>query len=186
MKKIGILITALVLACGLSANNFSADKQYSKESRSKHKEQKNADVEKQYKATANMLDSMSFVLEANTLRNQIGNMLQVSSTLNFIMVDSAQAVIQVGNNTRIGANGVGGVTAKGRISDWKLIKNDKRKTFTLSMSVMTPIGFYDVIMYVSADGNATAILSGLGPGKLTYDGQLKPLAESRVYEGRSL
>lgn len=185
MKKTGILTIILIFAAGLSVSAAAADKNGT----IKHdtvNEKKNNKTELEYKATTNMLDSMSFVLEAYNLRDAWGNMAIVPSTLNFIMVDSSIAVIQIGSNSRIGPNGVGGVTAKGTVSGWRLQKNSKHKSFTVFMTITTPIGIYDVNMFVSANGKATATISGLSRGKLIYDGDLVPLSESRVYEGRSL
>ena len=133
-----------------------------------------------------MLDSMQFVLEANTLRDVRGNIVNVTSNLNFIMMDSSLSVIQIGSNNRLGANGVGGVTAKGSVSKLNVTKNDKQKSFTVSWSLMSPIGMYDVTMFVSANGTASATLSGITPGRLYFDGNLVPLTQSKVYEGRSL
>jgi len=186
MKKLGIFLTAIVLASGLLAQDFSANNQSSKDKRARLKEQRNAEIAMEYAATSNMLDSMSFVLEAYNLRDEWGHLVTVPSNLNFIMVDSTKSVIQIGSNTRLGANGVGGVTAKGTVSNWKLIKEEKHKSFTLFMTVSTPIGIYDVSMFINADGNVTATISGINPGKLIYEGALVPLANSRVFEGQSI
>jgi hypothetical protein len=174
MKKSGLLIMAFMFTCGLLLQAQNKD------------EQRKAKEDAEYKTTSNMLDSMSFVLEAYTLRDQWGNIANVSSSLNFIRVDSTQAVMQIGSNSRIGPNGVGGVTAKGRVSKWKLDKNEKRKSFTLNFTVISPIGIYDILMFINSNGNATATISGLDPGKLIYNGNLVPLSQSRVYEGQSL
>jgi len=180
MKKIVIfMISALVITGGI----FAQDK---KDDKAAKKEQRKANIAGEYALTSAMLDSMQFVLEANTLRDVRGNVSNVSSTLNFIMVDSSTSVIQIGSNTRIGANGVGGVTAKGSVSKWQVSKNDKQKSFTVSWTLMSSIGIYDVTMFVSADGTANATLSGITPGRLYFDGNLVRLSQSRVYQGRSL
>jgi hypothetical protein len=130
-----------------------------------------------------MIENRNFVLEANYLGNQRGNRIVVNSTFNFIRVDSIKAVIQVGSDTRLGYNGVGGITTEGEITGWKLDKNFKKKSFYLSMSVITNLGIYDIRMDVDASGNATAYLSGLQRGQLIYEGNLVPIEESRVYKG---
>ena len=86
----------------------------------------------------------------------------------------------------MGANGVGGVTAKGKIVRWKVKKNEKNKTFNVSMGVSTPIGSYDVDFSISPTGNATAWLTGIYGGRLTFEGDLVPIEESGVYEGWSI
>jgi uncharacterized protein YdeI (BOF family) len=180
MKKIVIL---MILVLAIAVGTFAQDNKESKETK---KEQKKAVLDGEYAATSAMLDSMQFVLEANMLRDARGNLANVTSNLNFIMVDSSTSVIQIGSNSSLGSNGVGGTTAKGSVSKWKVDKNDKKKSFTVSWTLMSSIGIYDVIIFVSADGTANATLSGITPGRLYFDGTIVPLAKSRVYEGRSL
>jgi hypothetical protein len=148
--------------------------------------ERKAEAEQKYAKTANLIDSMKFVLEANYLDNQRGNRIIVPTALNFIKVDSSDVVLQVGRNTGMGTNGVGGATAEGTISRYKVTKNDRNKSFDIVMNVSTNIGSYDVLMNVSSDGNARATISGMYPGKLVYEGDIVSLDESRIYKGRSL
>lgn len=149
------------------------------------KQQKKAQDEQKYIRTGELLDSMKFVLEADYLDNQRGTRVIVPNTLNFIMVDSTNAVLQIGRNTGIGRNGVGGTTAEGIISKYQVTKNEKRKTYDVRMNVNTNIGNYDVFMMVAADGSARATLSGLYPGKLVWDGDIVSLEETITYQGRT-
>jgi hypothetical protein len=73
-----------------------------------------------------------------------------STTINFIMLDSAQIVMQYGSGTGIGAKGVGGATAAGRVTRWELHANDRKQTIDIRISAHTPIGSYDIYLY--ADG----------------------------------
>ena len=130
-----------------------------------------------------MLEGKDFVLEADYLANKIGDRVPVTSSLNFISVDSSVSVLQIGRNTGIGFNGVGGVTAEGKITRYKLQTDTKRKSFYLSYSVTTAIGSYDINMSVGADGYASATLSGTTSGQLTYTGYLVPVENSSVYKG---
>lgn len=148
-------------------------------------ERKKAEAEKEYQLTKQMLENKNFVLESDFLQDRYGNRVFVNSTINFVAVDSATAVIQVGSNYRMGPNGVGGVTARGRISKWEL-REDKKHNFTLSMNVMTAIGIYDLHFSIGPSGRSTARLTGLRAGNLTFEGYLVPVEESSVYEGRSI
>lgn len=150
------------------------------------REKRKANAEKEYQLTKDLLQNKSFVMEAYALQDKYGHRAQVSSVLNFISVDSLEAVIQVGSDTRIGPNGVGGVTAKGQISNWLVKENKKNKTFYVRMNVMTPIGIYDVNFSVSPSGKASAQLTGLSAGQLTFDGNIVPWDKTTVYEGHSL
>ena len=183
MKSIVIMILILSLAGGLSAQENAKSRQALREERKAHRDS----VENSnYQLTSNMIDSMNFVLEANYLANQVGYRVPVTSDLNFIMVDSTRAVIQTGRLSGIGYNGVGGVTAKGTISGWKVKKDKKNKSFYITMNVMSNIGIYDIFINVASSGQATARLSGLWPGQLVWDGYLVPIEQTRTYEGQSL
>lgn len=150
------------------------------------KEKRKAQLEADFKATQHLLENKQFVLEADFLQDRYGNRAFVSSTINFVAVDSMEAVIQIGSNYRIGPNGVGGVTAKGRITKWELEPDYKRKTFALEMNVMTSIGIYDLRFTIGPSGNAKALLTGLRAGNLTFDGTVVSMEESRVFEGHSI
>ena len=183
MKLISLIVLSLFLAGGLSAPNDATSKQALKKEK---KAKRDSILNSEYQLTKNMIDSMDFVLEANYLANQVGYRVPVTSNLNFIMVDSLRAVLQTGRSSGMGYNGVGGVTAEGTISNWKVKSIGKNKSFVITMTVMSSIGIYDVFIDVSPSGKATARLSGLWPGELVWDGYLVPIEQTRVYKGRSI
>jgi len=147
------------------------------------KTRKDSTEAKKYESTREMLDNKDFVLEADYLENKSGNRFPVSSMLNFISVDSTSSILQIGRNTGMGYNGVGGITAEGEITRYKLQPDANRKSFYVSFSVMTSIGAYDINMSVTNDGYASATLTGTRSGQLTYTGYLVPTEDSRVYKG---
>jgi hypothetical protein len=138
-----------------------------------------------YIATGYLLDSMHFVLEAEYLSNNTGVRSIVSPTLNYILIDSINGAIQTGREFGFGRNGVGGATAKGTITSWKLTKNENKKTYFVKIDFSTDLGFFTVFMDVSADGKASARLSGIGRGNLTFDGDLIRLKRSRIFRAMS-
>lgn len=183
MKTLGLILLICVPLMPMAAQEpTGAGKDTTNKTLSKA-DLKKIELEKDYDSTLQLLADRNFVLEANFLSNLYGRRIYVNSNLNFIRVDSSYAVIQIGSNNGIGFNGVGGVTAEGNITRWKLITNEKNKTFYLSISVMTSIGIYDIDMNINADGSAVANLTGLQHGRLTYEGELVPGQESRVYKG---
>lgn len=150
------------------------------------KEKRDSIAERQYQINKYMLDNRDLVLEANYIQDRRGNRRIVNSTINFVAIDSTTAIIQVGSDYRNGPNGVGGVTAKGRITKWEVTENKKQKSFSLSINVMTSIGIYDLFFSIGSWGNSTARLTGLSAGELTFEGDVEPYSASRVYEGHSL
>ena len=178
MKKL-----ILIFAIAISASLTFAQEQKQDSTKVKRK----AKTEKQYQLTKKMLENKDFVLESYILQDRYGMQFPVSRGLNFIQVmPNNEAVIQTGSDTSFGPNGVGGITAKGKITNWEINQNEKNKTFHVAMNVMTPVGIYDINFSISSDGRATALLSGLRGGRLTFNGNLVPGDCSMVYEGWSI
>lgn len=151
----------------------------------KSKEQKAAEREIQFKGMQNLLDDQRFILEADYLGNGFERR-PVVAALNFVMVDSTSTVIQTGNNFGVGYNGVGGLTVEGRISKYSIVRDNKRKSFTVTWNMSSTIGFYNISMHVSASGRATATLTGTTTGRLVYDGWLVPASETRTFQGSKI
>ena len=124
------------------------------------------------------------MIEADYLQDQNGSPVPVNSVLNYILVDSVRVVLQTGSNFRSGYNGVGGVTAQGNIQNYKVVKDPKNLSYNVSFSVMTNVGIFDVSMNISANTNATAIITGLSRGSLTWKGYIQNLYKSDVYKGQ--
>ncbi len=181
MKKIAITIS-LLFSFVLSGPIYSQNTTHDKETR---KQKKKEQIQKDFEHTRSLLESKQFVLEADWLGNQYGERVPVTSLINFIMVDSSDAVVQIGSNYGFGNNGVGGVTANGPLTTWELNSNAKKNYFNLRMIIMSNIGTYDILMNISADGHATAIMTGIGRGKLTYTGNIIPIQDSYVFQGHS-
>lgn len=151
------------------------------------KEQKAEEAAQKAKVVDAMVHYQQFVLEANTLRDKRGTQIQVSSNINFVAADSLTGVIQVGSNTYIGRNGVGGVTVDGSISDYKYTLHEKSGSYNVSYFLRTPVGSYDIRITAYPDGRADADVSSTTWGdKLRYSGFLVPPGMSRVYKGTSL
>lgn len=180
MKKLILFLVFIMSANLIIGQNTQDDTSLSK------REKRKAKQEKEYQHTKDMLQNKNFVLEANALQDKYGRRVQVNSGINFVSVDSTEAIIQIGSNTRIGSNGVGGVTARGQITNWEIKENKRNKHFDIHMNVMTPIGIYDVYFSVASSGQATAQLTGLSAGRLTFDGYVVPWEQSSVYVGRSI
>ena len=141
--------------------------------------------ENQYQLNKYLIENKQFVLKADYLQSW-GYRRYVNSTINFVKVDSTTAVIQIGSDYRLGTNGGGGVTAKGQINRWKVRENPKSESFTIDISVMTPIGIYFLMFNIYSTGHSTALLTGLSAGQLTFEGDIVPISESNVFDGTSL
>ncbi|MFC0875336.1 DUF4251 domain-containing protein [Saccharicrinis sp. FJH2] len=184
MKKRFLIMLLVLMPFAFVANGMGQVSRAEKKQIDKREEK--AQQEKDYNQTRNMLLNRDFVLEADHLMDKWGNRAWVNSSINFVMVDSSTAVIQVGSNYRIGPNGVGGITAKGKITKWTVKENPKNDSFYVQMNVMTSIGIYDVSFNVNAGNISSASVTGLRPGRLTFEGDVVPLEHSGVFEGQSI
>ena len=183
MKHIAIILLHVIFLGMASAGQMTNKPLNFNQYLEQDKSAKKAEAEKKFRRMEQILENREFVLEADYLSNQYGSRVPVTSTLNFIKVDSTAGVIQIGSNSGMGYNGVGGITADGNITKYDLDINEKRKTFFIQMTVMTSIGTYDVSMSVGPDGYANATLSGMRRGRLNYTGSIVPLQATRTFEG---
>lgn len=180
MKRFIIFFGLIIIASNLFAQGNDENSAFTK------KERRDAEREQEFQQIKSMLDNKNFVLQADFLQDRYGNRVVVSSTINFVAVDSTEATIQIGSNSSYGPNGVGGVTAKGKITKWELTENPKNKSFTLNMNVMTMVGIYDLSINIGASGKGSAVLTGTTMGSLTFDGNLVPWERNTVYVGQHL
>lgn len=181
MKTFAFIISAILISGLVSAQDIESGKADTPSRKELRKQKLEAD----YQKNRAIIDSLQFVLEADWLSNQWGSRIPVNSTLNFIRVDSAEAVIQTGSNFSMGHNGLGGTTATGEITHFSVNTNDKRKSISIRMDVSTRIGFYNVFIDISGSGAATATMSGVSAGKLIFYGRLVPLTSSYAFKGSS-
>ncbi|MBN1158400.1 MAG: DUF4251 domain-containing protein [Bacteroidales bacterium] len=191
MKKLGIILISVITAIqAYPQEEQSVDRktarQLEREQR-KHLEEINAE------ATAQLVDSLvnnrNFIIKANYLGDQTGMRIIVDEKINFIMVDSTDITIQYGsmNNAMLGYNGLGGITTEGTITRFDVSKTGRNKdSYSIQIHAMTSIGSYDVFIYISQDGYATATIGSNTRGKLIYYGDVFPLEGSRIYKGSTI
>ena len=185
MKTSIFNMKSLFLSIGLFLISFNINSQDVKLSR---QEQKEAKRDKQYfnfQVLDTILENKSFVLEADFLENQYGMRSPVLSDVNFIKVDSTNAVLQTGTSLNMGSNGVGGATAEGRMSNLKIVKNVKNMSFLLRFTMVSDIGIYDVSMTINSDRAARATITGLSRGELIYVGRIKTINNSDFFKGHN-
>jgi hypothetical protein len=185
MKTSNFKLTKVFLTMGLIVFSLNVSSQDIQLTRQEKKEAEKAREYMNFMALDTLLQNKSFVLEADWLENQYGTKVPVLSDLNFIMVDSVKAVLQTGSNSRLGTNGVGGVTAEGSISDLKITKDVKNMSYYLRFTITSTLGIYDISMNIFSGNSARATITGLTRGKLVYDGRIEALYNSSVYKGRN-
>ena len=118
MKHILILAIATVVSVSSFSQELSK-KEQRKLYKELKKEQKAEEEARQAELVHLMVHYRRFVLEADQLKDKRGNTTHVFSMINFVAADSINGVLQVGSNSYIGRNGVGGITVEGPISNYK-------------------------------------------------------------------
>jgi hypothetical protein len=190
MKKYLFLLgMSLVVLTAAAQEESSVDSETTKKlTKAQKTEQRRLEAEETAKLVDWMVNRRKFVLEANMISNQTGQRIPVSSSINFIAVDSNKIVIQLASLSGIGGyNGMGGITADGTISQFKIGKLGKKSIgYTIQVTAMTSIGTYDIFFSVSPNSNADATIGGNWGGKLNYHGYLMPLEKSKIFKGMSI
>jgi hypothetical protein len=147
------------------------------------KEEKRRERQKIAEAIKNVMEEKQFVLEADMIFNRYGQSFPVARNINFIMVDSTQATIQLGSANRIGWNGVGGVTIQGNITKYDISMNKRKDNVSLTFFVLSNLGNFDIRLNINSAGNATATVRDNRGGMLRYNGEFQTLGGSSVYVG---
>lgn len=183
MKTIKYITAIFLLIAGLQAVPVNALAQDSRITRQEMKKIREARMQANYRVLDTILKQRDFVLKAEYLQNRYGDRIIVTPLLNFIKVEGENGILQTGNNTGLGLNGVGGVTAEGNIGKYQIRPDAKRLIYTLQFSLSTNIGHYDVVMTIRPDGSSKATISGTGSDRLTWEGHLEVSGNTRVFKG---
>jgi hypothetical protein len=131
MKSIGImLLVFMLLPAAYGQTEGTMDKKMQRRLlREERQKQREAELAETTVLIDKMVNSRQFVLEADYLSNQYGHRIMVNSTLNFIIVDSTEGVLQTASMSGVGGpNMMGGVTAEGSITQYELSKSAKSGT----------------------------------------------------------
>jgi hypothetical protein len=178
-KQLNLLLLSIIFLAPQIAFGQSG-----KLSRKEKKEVRKAQMELNFYQLDSLINSGRFLLKADYLRNNQGNLTPVVSTINFIKVENGEGILQTGSNSGLGYNGVGGVTARGPVGRWEVYSDKEKLTHTVTFSLLTNIGNYDVLMFIRADNKASATIKGLSSGWLVWDGEVYAPGASRVFRGQ--
>jgi len=188
MKSILVLIITLVCTNAVfPQESVMSEKEQRALAKEKRKADKLAEEEQARKITEYMIQNQKFVLEADFIAGHTGARYPVVSNLNFIIVDSTEAVIQIGSTRGMGYNGVGGITIDGRITKYELKEHKTKRgvNYSIRLYINSSLGPYDIQFWITPSGNADATIRGNYSGSVTYSGRLILPQNSRIYKGMS-
>nr|WP_321451259.1 DUF4251 domain-containing protein [uncultured Carboxylicivirga sp.] len=182
MKKLFLLVL-VIAATNLFAQQ--TEKELTRKEKRELKKQQDAELSAAMaKILTVSIDSQQWVLEADMLSNKTGRSIQVNSNLNFVAIDKNEAFIQLGSNSGLGANGVGGVSVRTNITKYEVTKNEKKGTFYIQIYASSALGNWNIQVNCNSDGKiASATIQGNTSARVNYSGQIVPIGSSRVYKG---
>lgn len=184
MQKFLFILTFLTFLCSVHAQEEALSKrEMRKIARQMKREQEKEINDLKITRVYNLLESRKFVLEADYLSSLGTSKTPVNSTLNFILLDSTEAVVQVGSHDHIGYNGLGGITLEGYVRDYEVSKTNNSKAVKVSLVLSGMGSSYDVFISVNPDGNATASITGYTGGNIMFHGRVMTKKESFIDKG---
>ena len=188
------LLTA-ILVVTISSPNFAQTKEEKRDAKAERREErkllkaerKNEEQQRlteNYETIVAQIKDTAFVIETHTLFDRYNNSYPVAPTTNFVMVDGDKLTLQLGFLGRVGANGLGGITIEGNISDYEILEMKENGPARLRMHVSSLLlGSTEVGITISRDGSSRAYVSGAFRTRLSFSGNFTPLEESIVYKG---
>ena len=182
MKRIAVsviilLITLAVMAQG-QVNLTREEKKILK------KEQKKQDERMMAMTTAQALRSSRFILKADRVRGRNGAMFNVNPRINFVSVQGDEVYVQLGSDTGIGYNGVGGVTLKGKVTGYKIEQDKKNGNYYVLLNTLGTGGDLTITMHINVTSNmADAIVQTNWGSRVDFIGNVVPAGRLQVYKG---
>lgn len=187
MKKMIIRMTAVLMAVTLNIAIAQSDEDSRtpmKQDRLERKQQKALEQQEMKEVLLDLVHNQSFVLEADALYDRYRNRYNATAN-NFIMFDGERMVLQTAFPTRIGYNGLGGITVDGKITDYKITESKNAISITAQV-ISSMLGHGTLIMNIGNSGYADATFSDTWGNRISFSGHLESLEDSKLFEGMSI
>lgn len=131
----------------------------------------------------NAIEDGYFVLQATEVRNSYGHYeMGLNDNTNFMLMQGDKGIFQVAfNNMIAGANGLGGITLHGRISN-KNIKYDKKGNAILTYTMIgrRMNASVTITVFNGSDQAIADVFPTLGNGRITLRGRLVPYLNESI------
>ncbi|HRK54696.1 MAG TPA: DUF4251 domain-containing protein [Cyclobacteriaceae bacterium] len=181
--KIGLIAILLIGSIGLVNAQSTQGKKDNRKSQRIGKAQREAEAKMMFDKARKLVEEKNLVLEAITVRGKYGSTVNVGPN-NFIMVDNDDFVLQTAFVGGVGFNGLGGITAKGKVTSYQISQNENNNMITVLAQVSTSsIGQGTLTIQVGISGNASATFVNNWGGRIEFNGSIESVQESKVYEG---
>ena len=181
MKRI-ILLLALAVFVAIGAG--AQDK---KERKLTKQERKALEARKDSQISARARQAVydtAFVVEADEVTFKRGYTAHVTSDTNFIAVCGGEAVVQVAFNVPWpGFNGLGGITVDGYINKYERTEDEKGNVYVqMSVNGRAISAQVFITLWADTDEATVSVQQNFYSGRITLNGKVVPVGESRVYK----
>jgi hypothetical protein len=190
MKKL-VLLLCMSLAGFIAfsqEDNSTSNLTTRKSNQQQKKEQKKAEEEAKAQLVERMVNNQQFCLEINFMSDQSrafsqsAGLVEVSSELNYLAIDSSKITMQMTPNTYLTTNwGIGNQPVRGTYLHYKISKSKKsNKGYFVSFRTDPQFGSHDVYITISPNGNTDLRIINNRGEELNFRGVLTPLDQSRI------
>ncbi len=151
-------LSIVSMLCLVSFGQVSAQTdsvQLKKEKRLEKRAVNDENRKKSLAASLKMVSSREFVITVNRMYDRHNNFFLLDPVVNFLRVDKEEATIQLSLIGLAGWNGVGGITLKGKLDNYKVFEPTERGVINVNMQIRTAsAGFPAAYISIYSDGMA--------------------------------
>lgn len=201
MKRTIIMALLLFFAIGTAQVQAQNAKQQERQAKkeAKAKEKADREAEKQARAAQIAAENMAaftkarqaiedrdFVLEGQQVQFARGDNFFVNPNTNFIQVQGKTATVQISSNYGTGANGLGGITVTGNMSDVTYnVDVDGNVAFSMMVLGSSISAKVELLMHNGSNTANVTVSPNFNSRRMTMVGAVVPSSESNVFEGVS-
>lgn len=182
MKRIATtVIILLITLAGMAQGQVNLTRE---ERKILKKEQKKQAEQIMIMNTAKALHVSQYILKADRVRGRGGVMINVNPRINFVSVNGEEVFVQLGSESGMGYNGLGGITLKGRITGSSIEQDEKNGSYYILLNTMGTAGSLTISLNVNVTGEmANAMVTTNWGSRVDFIGHVVPNGRLQVYKG---
>ncbi len=186
MKNLVIILSTVLFSPVIVVNGQAREKDPRQEAYEKKKEKKAEEFRLQKEELTQLAIDRNLVLEATALYGRHASNVTVGPN-NYIMIDSADFVLQTSSPNQIGQNGMGGVTIRGAVTSYNVKEGVGKKPTTVTAQISTfGLGNATLTMRLHDSKNSQATFMTVAGQTITLSGPVTSVEESNVFQGMRL
>jgi hypothetical protein len=154
-----------------------------KQERVDRKNEKAVAFEQEKEEVAQLAKDRNLVLEANTLSEKFGYNVTPVGANNYLLIDSANFILQTSSPAYVGQNGIGGVTIRGTIESYEVTDVGKNSIMVLAQVNTFGLGPATITLNLIGKQNCRATFTTASGIVLNMTGPVSSIGESKLYQG---